>query len=217
MPDATSAAPGSFQALLIDWAGTITVPMHEMILTAATALGFDEEATSQAVGGLAAYYLTEDSPIHRAEVGTLDDDDLREFLEEKAPGAGRLLDPEGPSFLNGADRPEMIALLEDLRDVDVTVVLATNNFKMGHELLATRYLDSGLVSAVVNSAMVGVRKPDLDFYQLCLDVAGCDANEALFVDDQERNLASARELGMGALLVEDNADHALSELRRLFL
>jgi putative hydrolase of the HAD superfamily len=211
--------PGAtFSTLIIDWAGTVTVPMHEMFISAAKELDYSDSDIAAAFGRVfAEYLLTEDSPVHQAERGEIDDDDLRDFVDEKAPGVGRLFEPSSPSFFHGADRPEMIGLLEELRDANITVVLATNNFRSAQDLLASRYLDNGLAAALVNSAMVGVRKPEPEFYELCVEVAGVDADQVVFVDDQERNLLPAKELGMYTVLVGNDATQAIAEIRYLLL
>ena len=207
-----------FEGVLFDWAGTITVPMHEMVTTAASELGFSSDDLARAFAGLAEYFLSDNSPIHQAERGQIDDDDLANFIDEQVPGASRLLlATDGPSFLTSADRPEMLGLLEDLRDADVTVVLATNNFRLAQDLLATRYLDSGLVSAIVNSALIGHRKPEPQFYEIALEAAGVMAHEALFVDDQTTNLAAARTLGLGTVLMGDDLAASISRIRAAVL
>jgi FMN phosphatase YigB (HAD superfamily) len=207
-----------YDALIIDWAGTITVPMHEMLLAAAGQLEMSETDIATAFGELAQYFVSEDSPVHQAERGELDDDDLAAFIDAQVPGASRLLlDPTGPSFLNGADRPAMIELLEDFREADVNVVLATNNFRVAQDLLARRYLDGGLVSAIVNSALIGTRKPETAFYEIALEAAGVAAEDAVFVDDQEANLVPARDMGMATVLVGADAGAAISILRSQLL
>lgn len=214
----TDADAGPFSTVLIDWAGTVTVPMHEMLIGAARELGMSDEQIGEAFSGLAEYFTSTDSPIHQAEKGEIDDDELADFIDSKVAGSSRLLlDPAGPSFLNGADRPEMLSLLEDLRDADLTVVLATNNFRVAQELLARRYLDAGLVSAVVNSAMVGARKPEPRFYGIALEAADADPAETVFLDDQEVNLGPASDLGMRTILVGADPASAIAEARALLL
>lgn len=214
----TEAPAGPFTTVLIDWAGTVTVPMHEMLISAARELEMSDEQIGAAFNGLAEYFVSADSPIHKAERGEIDDDELGDFIDGKVPGSsGLLLDPSGPSFLNGADRPEMIALLEDLRDADLTVILATNNFRVAQELLARRYLDTGLVAAVVNSAMVGARKPEPRFYGIALEAANSTAAETVFLDDQDVNLAPAKDLGMRTILVDTDPSEAIAEARTLLL
>lgn len=213
MSDDTSPRP---EALLIDWAGTITVPMRQMMSLAADELGFSKEDVAKAFGGLAEYMAGDDSIFHQAERGEVDDDVLRDFIEEKAPGAGRLFDPTGPSFFNAPDRPEMIELLEQLRDADITVVIATNNFASIQDLLAQRYLDSGLVSAIVNSALVGARKPDAEFFQICLEAFELDPAEALFVDDMAHNVEAAETLGIPSLLAGSDSADTIAGIRAAF-
>ncbi|MEY9846338.1 putative hydrolase of the HAD superfamily [Streptacidiphilus sp. BW17] len=62
----------------------------------------------------------------------------------------------------------------------------------------------GLFNEVVLSAEHGVRKPDPAVFRLVLDKFGLAAEECLFVDDSEENLAAAHGLGFSTL-------HALDE------
>ena len=80
-------------------------------------------------------------------------------------------------------------------EADVTVILATNNFRSVQEVLATRYLESGLVSALVNSALVGVRKPDPSIYRQALDELGAEGAQCFFIDDRPENIEAARDAG----------------------
>jgi len=52
---------------------------------------------------------------------------------------------------------------------------------------------------VVDSAFVGMRKPDRDIFELTLERLGLSASECVFVDDTEINCQAARELGMAAV------------------
>ena len=62
----------------------------------------------------------------------------------------------------------------------------------------------GTFDEVVLSADAGVRKPDPAIFRLVLDRLGVTAEECLFVDDSEENLAAAQRLGFSSL-------HALDE------
>ncbi len=202
------------EVLLIDWAGTITVPMLEMMSTAAKQLGFSREDVAMAFGGLAQYMNDDNSIFKQAERGEIDDDDLRDFLDEKAPGAGRLFDPTTTSFFDGEDRPEMIELLEELREHEVMVILTTNNFASGQEILARRYLETGLVGAIVNSALIGHRKPDPEFFTITLDAFELEPGDALFVDDMAHNVEGARNLGIPSLLMENDPAPTIVAIRQ---
>ncbi len=211
--DTAAATP---QALLIDWAGTITVPMLEMMQGAAKALGFSREDVAKAFGGLAQYMADDNSIFKQAERGEIDDDDLRDFLEEQAPGAGRLFDPTETSFFDGEDRPEMIELLHELREADVLVVLATNNFRSGQEILARRYLEPGLVGAIVNSALIGHRKPEPEFFTTILEAFELEPGDALFVDDMAHNVEGAEALGIPSLMIKDDATPTIAAIKQAF-
>ncbi|WP_244967124.1 HAD family hydrolase [Streptomyces cacaoi] len=50
--------------------------------------------------------------------------------------------------------------------------------------------------AAVLSCEVGVAKPDPGIYRCALETLGVTARDALFVDDREENVATARRLGM---------------------
>ena len=53
-----------------------------------------------------------------------------------------------------------------------------------------------IFDVVVDSAFVGVRKPEPRIYELTLERLGVDAGAALFIDDIEINCDAARELGL---------------------
>ena len=68
-----------------------------------------------------------------------------------------------------------------------------------------------LFDAVVESSVVGVRKPDERFYTMACDALGIAPAEAVFLDDLGVNLKPARALGMVTIKVTDTAT-ALAEL-----
>ena len=54
----------------------------------------------------------------------------------------------------------------------------------------------------VESAVVGVHKPDPRIYELALGALGVEAPDAIFLDDIGRNLKSAAALGITTIRVE---------------
>jgi putative hydrolase of the HAD superfamily len=63
-----------------------------------------------------------------------------------------------------------------------------------------------LFDVVVNSARVGLRKPDVAIYELTVERMGLPAPQCLFVDDKERNTRVAQGLGMKAIVFRSAAD-----------
>lgn len=203
----------AIELVLMDWAGTVTVPMSQMMREAIDRLQWSDDELGRALSALSDYFTSDDSMVHRAERGQIDDRELLVWLDEQHPGASALFDVDLPSFINAADRPEMIDLLWWLQDNDVEVWLATNNFATAQEMLADRYLDSGLVNAVVNSALIGARKPDGEFWEIVIDASGLDAGEMLLVDDNVANLDAAAELGMATMFIGDDAAPAIVDIK----
>jgi putative hydrolase of the HAD superfamily len=64
---------------------------------------------------------------------------------------------------------------------------------------------------VIESSVIGIRKPEPEFYRRALDIVGVGAAEAVFLDDLGINLKPARAMGMTTIKVVD-ADQALAEL-----
>ncbi len=207
---------GAIELVLMDWAGTVTVPMAQMMRDAVARLQWSDDELGRALSGLTDYFTSDDSMVHRAERGQIDDRELLAWLDEQHPGASAMFDVDLPSFINAADRPEMVDLLWWLQDNGHEVWLATNNFATAQDMLAGRYLDSGLVNAIVNSALVGARKPDDAYWEIIIETSGLDPREMLLVDDNTSNLEAAAELGMATVLVGDDATPAITDLKAHF-
>lgn len=204
------------ELVLMDWAGTVTVPMSQMMKDAIAFLGWSDEEVGQALGALAEYFTSDDSIVHQAERGEVDDGDLLAWLDAQYPGASALFDVDQPSFINAADRPEMIELLWWLQDNEIEVWLATNNFASAQDMLASRYLDSGVVNAIVNSALVGARKPHADYWKIVIEASGLEPTQMLLVDDNVANLEAAAALGMMTISIGDDAAPAIADIKAAF-
>lgn len=59
---------------------------------------------------------------------------------------------------------------------------------------------SNCFNLALSSCYLGLRKPDRPIYNKAIDILGRKPNRILFIDDREENLATAREVGMAALL-----------------
>jgi len=71
-----------------------------------------------------------------------------------------------------------------------------------------------LFDEIIESSVVGVRKPDPRFYELACERVGVAASEVVFLDDLGINLKPARAMGMTTIKVGDPVV-ALEELERL--
>jgi len=122
------------------------------------------------------------------------------------------------ALLYGDVRPTMVAALRCCKAYFPNACL-TNNVKTGggHGLPTsdararevTQIL--GLFDLVIESSLLGVRKPEPRFYQIALERLKIEPRQAVYLDDLGINLKPARVLGMTTIKV-DSAEQALAEL-----
>ena len=91
-----------------------------------------------------------------------------------------------------------------------TAILSNGGPEVTAGLRARRRLEEWF-DVVIVSCEVGVCKPDLRIYQLCLSRLGVEPPEALFVDDRQENVEAAATLGLQT--VHFTGDHLLPEIR----
>jgi putative hydrolase of the HAD superfamily len=92
------------------------------------------------------------------------------------------------------------------------MALLTNNVREWEPLWRSMLPVDEIFETVVDSAFVGVRKPEARIYELTLERIATPAESCLFVDDFEHNCEGARALGMNAVHFRDN-DQAIPEIR----
>lgn len=76
------------------------------------------------------------------------------------------------------------------------VIILSNNSKNGPSFIAKKLKINYKKIPFVNSSKVGLRKPDPKIYEYTLNKYRLRPNEALLIDDKEKNLKPARSLGM---------------------
>ena len=77
------------------------------------------------------------------------------------------------------------------------MAILTNNVREWEELWRTKLPVDEIFELIVDSAWVGMRKPDPAIYRLTIErLGGLAPEQRLFVDDNELNVEAARELGM---------------------
>ena len=112
------------------------------------------------------------------------------------------------------NRP-MIEFMQSLRGRGLRMALLTNNVREWEPLWRAKLPEIDEVfEVVVDSAFVGMRKPDPEIYTLTLERLGdgLEPADCLFVDDVDVNCETARSLGMRAVHYVE-ADRAIAEIR----
>ncbi|MGA2036083.1 MAG: HAD-IA family hydrolase [Acidimicrobiales bacterium] len=156
-----------------------------------------------------------DNAWARLERNELGFDEFCDAFEEEASDAGGTIDTrELFAMLSGSLRPEMVEAVRRCADRFKTALL-TNNFvtpdSSGTRPSADHAEVLELFDVVIESSVVGIRKPDPRFYMLACEALGIEPEHAVFLDDLGVNLKPARELGMVTIKVVSTG-HALAEL-----
>lgn len=155
-----------------------------------------------------------DNAWARLERAELDLDQFAELFEAEALALGHELDGhEVLGCLRGELRPEMVEAIHRLRG-RFAIGLLTNNFVTGNPDWSSGGSFAelrDLFDVVVESSVVGCRKPEPAFYEYALDQLGIEAPEAVFLDDLGINLKPAAAMGMRTIKVVDPVE-ALREL-----
>ncbi len=150
--------------------------------------------------------------LERSEIGV---DDFGEQWSREAHALGHELDGRLVlGRLAGEIRPRMVAAIETCRTAYKTACL-TNNFLSEERAVSQEVAHVyDLFDVVLESRVLGVRKPDPRFYELACRALDVTPEESVFLDDLGVNLKPARALGMHTIKVTD-PDAALVELGRV--
>jgi putative hydrolase of the HAD superfamily len=107
--------------------------------------------------------------------------------------------------------------MRGLRGRGLRMALLTNNVREWEPFWRAKLPDiDQIFEVVVDSAFVGMRKPEPGIYELTLERIGDDiaGEDCVFVDDLEHNCEAARAFGMHTVRFHD-ADQAIGEVEAL--
>jgi putative hydrolase of the HAD superfamily len=199
------------RALISDFGGVLTTPLSESFLAYEAEAGVSLEELGRAM-----YRAGEahgDNPLFALERGEISEAEFGRRLAEQLD-AGFDLARLRHHLAQIEPNPEMIRYVGVLRERGLRTALLTNNVREWESVWRAKLPElDDLFEVVVDSAFVGMRKPERRIYELTLERLGDDlrAEECVFVDDLEVNCEGARALGMTAVRFVD-ARQAIAEL-----
>ncbi len=198
-------------AILFDMGGVLTTSP------------FDNFADYEARAGLPPHFIRlvnstgpDTNAWSRLERGQLDAAGFIATFEAEAAALGHHVD--GAAVLACLEvelRPAVIDAVREVQQRGIATALLTNNSEaLDVAALPTSAHDVfEAFDTIVQSCLVGLRKPDPRFYQIACERLDVAPARCLFLDDLGVNLKSARAMGMTTLKVT-TGDDVLEALRR---
>jgi putative hydrolase of the HAD superfamily len=205
------------EAVISDFGGVLTTPL----LAAFSAVQERIDVPLEAYGKAMAYSAEHDGehPLFALERGEISERDFLSRLENGlADAAGLNVSLHG----FGARLMEALQPNQELfdhyralrRERGLRFALCTNNVREWEPLWRPMLPIDEVFEVVVDSAFVGMRKPEPAIYALTLERLGLPAEACAFVDDLEVNVVAAQEAGMQGIVFRDTAS-AVAELDSL--
>jgi putative hydrolase of the HAD superfamily len=192
------------KALISDFGGVLTTPLGNSFAAWSRESGVPLEALGVAMA--AATERHGEHPLFVLEKGQITQAEFLERLESELED-GYSMDGMLETYFGHLERnPEMIEYVRELRDRGLRAALLTNNVREWEPRWRPMLPEiDDIFEVVVDSAFVGMRKPEPEIYLLTVERlgGGLGPSDCVFVDDIAINCDAARDLGMAAVVFED--------------
>jgi putative hydrolase of the HAD superfamily len=205
----------AIKAVISDFGGVLTTPLLNSFSAVQDEVGIDAGALGRAMQRIAE--RDGEHPLFELERGRITEVDFLAALErELATDIGHqpALHRFGEIYFEALDVNEpMISVMRDARSRGFRTALLTNNVREWEAHWRAMVPVDEIFDVVVDSAFVGMRKPEPEIYELTIERLGGGIGPAdcLFVDDVKVNIDAARDLGMRAVHFEAN-EQAIPEI-----
>ena len=204
------------RAIVSDFGGVLTTPLAGSFQGFADRSGIDLETMGQALAAL--HERDGLHPLHELECGRMTEtafvESLRASLSERLGRDVELASLADTLWEGLFANDAMIAFMASLREAGYRMALLTNNVREWELRWRSLAPIDDIFELVVDSAFVGVRKPDPKIYELTVTGLGVPAGECLFVDDIKVNCDAARAAGMSAVVFRDT-EQTIDEMRAI--
>jgi putative hydrolase of the HAD superfamily len=190
------------KAIISDFGGVLTTPLGHAFAAWSKQSGIPLEDLGKALA--ASLERHGEHPLFVLERGELSEAEFIGRLEQEL--GGRRLDTMTDTYFEHLERNhEMIEFMAELRGRGLRAALLTNNVREWEDRWRSMLPEiDEIFEVVVDSAFVGMRKPEHEIYHLTVDRlgGGLRAENCVFVDDIGLNCDAAREVGMKAVQFE---------------
>ena len=204
------------RAIVSDFGGVLTTPLSDGFVRIQDDVGVPRDAFARAMQAATAEAGV--NPLYRLETGEIPEQAFLATLERQLVellGREVTLHGFGERYLAALDpNDELFAHYRRLHADGVRFAMLTNNVREWEPHWRSKLPIDEIFETVVDSAFVGFRKPDPRIYAIALERLDLPAEACAFVDDLERNVVAARELGFHGVHFRDTAQ-AIAELDAL--
>jgi len=199
------------KAIISDFGGVLTTPLGNAFAAWSQESGVPLETLGQAL--VASADRHGEHPLFVLERGEIPEAEFIARIEAELDG--HVLDGMTDALLGNLDRNQpMIDFVATLPGRGLRTALLTNNVREWEAQWRGMLpeLDE-IFEVVVDSAFVGMRKPEHDIYHLTVERlgGGLRPEDCVFVDDIAINCDAAREVGMTAVVFE-TTEQAVAEI-----
>jgi putative hydrolase of the HAD superfamily len=199
------------RAVVSDFGGVLTTPLVDSFVAYQRESGIAFEELGKALGRIAEAHG--EHPLFELEKGKITEAEFIGALEREL---GRKLGSFRETYFAHLHPNErMIEYMRHLKARGLRMALLTNNVREWEPHWRAKLPDiDEIFEVVVDSAFVGMRKPEPGIYELTLErLDGIAAGHCLFLDDIDANCDAAAALGMHAVRFVDN-DQAIADIER---
>ncbi|WP_407120565.1 HAD-IA family hydrolase [Bradyrhizobium sp. STM 3561] len=203
----------AIEAVVFDFGGVLTSSPFEAFTRFETERGLPADIIRRT--NAANHLENAWARFERAEVDIETFDHL--FAEESRALGAEVRGRDVLPLLQGDLRPEMVEALKRIKAQFKTGCI-TNNLPanaIGSMTGRSLYIAEVMVlfDHVIESAKIGLRKPDPRIYRMMVETLKVDPNNCVYLDDLGVNLKPAREMGMTTIKVTSGAQ-AIADLEK---
>ncbi len=209
------SASAPVKAVISDFGGVLTTPLLNSFGAIQDEIGIEAGMLGRAMQRIAE--RDGEHPLYELERGRITETEFLGALRHEL-GADLGHEPEMHRFADvyfealDVNEP-MIGVMREARSRGYRMALLTNNVREWEPHWRAMLPVDEIFEVIVDSAYVGLRKPEPEIYELTVERLGdgLAASDCLFIDDVEVNIDAARELGMQAVHFRDN-EQAIPEI-----
>ena len=183
----------SIDTVFFDWGGVIADdPGDDFLLNLLRKIGASETQAQEIYGSTMRQFI-------RGEI--TEADYWQRLREEYGFTVHDTISEEFKDWNGLKVNPAILTLVQQAKDAGLKVALLTNVIEPTHTVLdRAGYYDC--FDIVIASCKVGLAKPQSEIYQLALDRLETTAEHSLFIDDKQRNIEPAKQLGFHTILAQ---------------